>query len=129
MIAIDTNVLVRLLVNDDEAQGSRARAAFEVEDIWIGKTVLLETFWVLRSVYDFDDTSIARAIEGALGLPRVQVEDSERVKLALAAVVDRIDIADALHVASTPGDARAFATFDRDLARRGKGRLGPIEVL
>ena len=99
MIAIDTNVLVRLLVNDDEAQGSRARAAFEAEDIWIGKTVLLETFWVLRSVYDFDDTAIARAIEGALGLPRVQVEDSERVKLALAAVADRIDIADALHVA------------------------------
>jgi len=77
MIAIDTNVLVRLLVNDDEAQGSRARAAFETEDIWIGKTVLLETFWVLRSVYDFDDTAIARAIEGALGLPRVQVEDPE----------------------------------------------------
>src|SRR5450631_3344450 len=128
MIAIDTNVLVRLLVNDDEAQGSRARAAFEAEDIWIGKTVLLETFWVLRSVYDFDDMAIARAIEGALGLPRVQVEDSERVKLALA-VADRIDIADALHVATTPGDARAFATFDRDLARRGKRRLGPIEVL
>ena len=51
------------------------------------------------------------------------------VKLALAAVADGIDIADALHVASTPGDARAFATFDRDLARRGKGRLSPIEVL
>ena len=65
MIATDTNVLVRLLVNDDEAQGSRARAAFEVEDIWIGKTVLLETFWVLRSAYDFDDMAIARAIEGA----------------------------------------------------------------
>jgi len=88
---------------------------------------------VLRSVYDLDDIAIARAIEGALGLPvclvRVQVEDSERVKLALAAAADRIDIADALHVARTPGDARAFATFDRDLARRAKGRLGPIEVL
>jgi predicted nucleic-acid-binding protein len=129
MIAIDTNVLVRLLVNDDEAQGARARAAFETEEIWIGTTVLLETFWVLRSVYDFDDIAIARAIEGALGLPKVQVENSERVKLALAAVADRIDIADALHVATTPRDARAFATFDQELARRGKARLGPIEVL
>ena len=129
MIAIDTNVLVRLLVNDDPAQGARARAAFETEEIWIAKTVLLETFWVLRSVYDFDDLAIAHAIEGALGLPRVQVEDTERVKLALAAVADRIDIADALHVATTPGDARAFATFDQDLARRAKARLGPIEVL
>lgn len=129
MIAIDSNVLVRLLVNDDPAQGARARAAFETEEIWIAKTVLLETFWVLRSVYDFDDLAIAHAIEAALGLPRVQVEDTERVKLALAAVADRIDIADALHVATTPGDARAFATFDQDLARRAKARLGPIEVL
>jgi len=129
VIAIDTNVLVRLLVNDDPAQGARARAAFETEEIWIAKTVLLETFWVLRSVYDFDDLAIAHAIEGALGLPRVQVEDTERIKLALAAVADRIDIADALHVATTPGDARAFATFDQDLARRAKARLGPIEVL
>jgi predicted nucleic-acid-binding protein len=127
--AIDTNVLVRLLVNDDEAQGSRARAIFEVEEIWIGKTVLLETFWVLRSVYGFEDTAIARAIEGAFGLPRVRVEDSERVKLALAAVADGIDIADALHVATTPGDAQAFATFDKDLARRCKARLGSIKVL
>ena len=55
---------------------------------------------------------------------------NERVKLALVAVADRIDIADALHVATTRGDARAFAIFDRGLAaRRGKGRLGPIEVL
>ena len=61
MIAIDSNVLVRLLVNDDPAQGARARAAFETEEIWIAKTVLLETFWVLRSVYDFDDVAIARA--------------------------------------------------------------------
>jgi predicted nucleic-acid-binding protein len=129
VLAIDTNVLVRLLVNDDEAQGARARAAFETEEIWIGKTVLLETFWVLRSVYDFDDIAIARAIEGALGLPRVQVEDSERVKLALGAVADSIDIADAMHVATTPGDARAFATFDQDLARRARRRLGPIEIL
>jgi predicted nucleic-acid-binding protein len=94
VIAIDTNVLVRLLVNDDEAQGSRARAVFEREEVWIGKTVLLETFWVLRSVYDFKDIAIAHAIEAALGLARVRVEDSERVEIALAAVYG-IDIADA----------------------------------
>lgn len=83
MIAIDTNVLVRLLVNDDEAQGSRARAVFEVEEIWIGKTVLLETFWVLRSVYDFKDIAIARAIEGALGLPRLQTALISRMRCML----------------------------------------------
>jgi len=95
----------------------------------MGKTVLLETVWVLRSMYEFDDVSIAHAIEGAFGLPRVRVEDSDRVKLALTVVADRVHIADALHVATARCEARAFATFDQNLARRGKARLGPIEVL
>jgi predicted nucleic-acid-binding protein len=129
MMAVDTNVLVRLLVNDDAAQAARARATFETEQIWIGKTVLLETFWVLRSVYDFEDVAIARAIEALLGLPRVRVEAAAQVQRALAAVADRVDIADALHVATTPVDARAFATFDQELARRAQPRLGRIEVL
>lgn len=129
MIAIDTNVLVRLLVNDDAAQSATVRILFEKEEIWIGKTVLLETIWVLRAVYEFRDGAIVRAIESALGLPQVRVEDQGSVEQALAAAANGIDIADALHVASTPADARAFVTFDKKLARRGRSSLGPIEAL
>jgi predicted nucleic-acid-binding protein len=129
MIAIDTNVLVRLLVNDDAAQGASARALFEKEDIWIGKTVLLETFWVLRAVYEFNDAAIVRAIESAAGLPKVRLEDAGNVVRALAAATGGVDISDALHVACTPADARAFVTFDRRLARRARSPLGPIETL
>jgi predicted nucleic-acid-binding protein len=129
LIAIDTNVLVRLLVDDDAAQGAKARALFEKEEIWIGKTVLLETVWVLRGVYKFQNTAIVRAIESVLGLPQVRVEDSGSVKQALAAATDGIDIADALHVASTPADARAFVTFDKKLTRRSRNHFGPIETL
>lgn len=129
MIAIDTNVLVRLLVQDDAAQGAAARSLFEKQEIWIGKTVLLETIWVLRAVYDFTDAAIVRALEGALGLPRVHVEDSASVAKALGAGAAGIDLADALHAASTPAAARAFVTFDKKLARRGRGRLGRIEVV
>jgi len=129
VIAIDTNVLVRLLVNDDAAQSARVRTLFEKEEIWIGKTVLLETIWVLRGVYEFKDAAIVRAIESALGLPQVRVEDQGSVEQALAAAANGIDVADALHVASTPADARAFVTFDKKLARRGRSSLGPIETL
>lgn len=51
MVAVDTNVLVRLLVNDDARQARRARALFEREEIFISPTVLLESEWVLRSAY------------------------------------------------------------------------------
>jgi predicted nucleic-acid-binding protein len=91
--------------------------------------VLLETVWVLRAVYEFKEPAIVRAIASALGLPQVRVEDSRSVEQSLAAAADGIGIADALHLASPPADARAFVTFDRKLARRGRGRLGPIETL
>ncbi len=48
MIAVDTNVLVRLLTGDDPVQESAARSLFASGPIWIAKTVLLETSWVLR---------------------------------------------------------------------------------
>jgi predicted nucleic-acid-binding protein len=129
VIAIDTNVLVRLLVRDDAAQGDAARALFAREEVWIGKTVLFETIWVLRAVYEIKEATILQALESALGLPGVHVEDSGSVARALAAAAAGMDITDALHAASTPAQARAFVTFDKKLARRGRSRLGPIEAL
>ncbi|TLY69608.1 MAG: type II toxin-antitoxin system VapC family toxin, partial [Gammaproteobacteria bacterium] len=51
MFAIDTNVLIRYLVNDDAAQGARARALIDRENVWVSKTVVLESAWVLEAVY------------------------------------------------------------------------------
>jgi len=51
VLAVDTNVVVRLLVNDDERQAAVARRLFESDEIWIGVTVLLEAAWVLESVH------------------------------------------------------------------------------
>jgi predicted nucleic-acid-binding protein len=62
MIAVDTNVLVRFLVRDDAEQASRADSLIRSEEIWISKTVLLETEWVLRSLYAFRPDSVARAL-------------------------------------------------------------------
>ncbi|MCP5410517.1 MAG: PIN domain-containing protein, partial [Chromatiaceae bacterium] len=52
MIGVDTNVLVRLLTRDDEAQFRKALKLFQQEEIFIPKTVFLETEWVLRYAYD-----------------------------------------------------------------------------
>jgi predicted nucleic-acid-binding protein len=53
MFAVDTNIVVRYLVNDSAAQAARARRLVEREDIFVPLTVLLETEWVLRGVYGF----------------------------------------------------------------------------
>ena len=54
MLAVDTNLIVRYLTGDHPAQSAKARAVIEGEDVFISTTVLLETEWVLRSVYSFD---------------------------------------------------------------------------
>jgi predicted nucleic-acid-binding protein len=57
--AIDTNVVVRLLVRDDDEQGRRAEALFRQSGgVWIALVVLVETVWVLRSAYKFERSAI-----------------------------------------------------------------------
>ena len=54
MIAIDTNVVVRLLTGDDQAQYEKVLALFNSHDVFIPISVILECEWVLRYAYSFD---------------------------------------------------------------------------
>ena len=127
MLAVDTNVVVRLLVNDDERQGARARALFDSDDVWIGATVLLEVAWVLESVYGLDRAEVAESLDRLLGLPNVRVENPRAVATALAAAKRGVCLADALHLCRVPEGAE-FVTFDRALAKSARG-LRAIRVL
>ncbi len=117
MISVDTNVLVRLLTNDDPAQARRAARIMEKEDIFIPKTVLLETEWVLRHAYKIERPNILTAFQTLLGLPNVSMETPQTVVLALSFYAEGLDFADALHLSSSKG-ADAFATFDKNLLRK-----------
>ena len=126
MTAVDTNVLVRLLTGDDAKQEAAAKSLFGRESIWIAKTVLLETAWVLRSLYQFEEGAIRDAFTKLLGLENVQAEDQSSVAAALALTQAGIEFADALHLCSRPPEAR-FASFDKSFIRRA-GRAGVREV-
>jgi predicted nucleic-acid-binding protein len=126
MIAVDTNVLVRLLTGDDPVQAAAARSLFAAGPIWIAKTVLLETGWVLRSLYGFEEPAIRDAFRSVLGLKNVHAEDETSVAAALALTVHGIELADAMHLSSRPSGAR-FVSFDQSLVRRAK-RAGATEV-
>ena len=67
MVAVDTNVVVRLVTQDHTAQAARAAAIFRSGPVHIAKTVLLETAWVLGYAYDFDDGAIANVLRGVAG--------------------------------------------------------------
>jgi predicted nucleic-acid-binding protein len=117
MTAVDTNVVVRLLTGDDTKQAAAAKSLFASGPIWIAKTVLLETGWVLRSLYGYDESAIHNAFMKLLGLKNVHMEDEPSVAAALAVTVHGIELADALHLSSKPPGA-GFVSFDQPFVRR-----------
>ena len=119
MLAVDTNVLVRLVTNDEPTQARRALAAMERNPVFIAKTVLLELEWVLRYSYDLQRDVILRTLRGLLGLATVQVEDFANVTRALPMYEAGMDFADALHLVSC-SPAERFGTFDSGLVRVAK---------
>ena len=128
MIAVDTNVLVRLLVADDPGQAKRARRLIEKHDVIIATTVLLETEWVLRSAYGFDRRLICDAFRRLLGLANVAPEAPAAVSQALDAYESGLDFADALHLAATPR-VEGFFTFDAKLARVARQRVPRVALV
>ncbi len=127
MLAVDTNVIVRIVTNDDPEQARRAVALFERERIFIAKTVLLEVEWVLRFSYQLPREVIAPTLRKVIGLPPVAVEDPDEVFIALDGYEQGLDFADALHLASS-GSADGFATFDQKRVKRA-GTLQAIEIV
>lgn len=127
MLAVDTNVIVRIVTNDDPEQARRAVALFERERIFIAKTVLLEVEWVLRFSYQLPREVIAPTLRKVIGLHPVAVEDPDEVFIALDGYEQGLDFADALHLASS-SRADGFATFDQKMAKRA-GKLQAIEIV
>jgi len=116
VIAADTNVIVRLLTGDEPQQTAKARRLFDTETVFLPRTVLLESEWVLRRLYRLERTAIIRALDALISLPNVSCEDEPIVRQALAWSHAGLDLADALHLAAS-GTAERFATFDRTLVK------------
>jgi predicted nucleic-acid-binding protein len=127
--AVDTNLLVRLVARDDEAQRAAARAVMAAGDILVLPTVLMEAEWVLRSRYRLPRTAIAEGLSTLCAQQGVTVASAEAVAKALSAYAERGDFADNLHLAlATEQGATAFTTFDRNLASpAGEGPV--VEVI
>jgi len=119
MTAVDTNILVRLLTGDEPKQAAAAGTLFAAGPIWIAKTVFLETNWVLRSSYGFDEDAVRNAFTKVLGLKNVHAEDEASLAAALALTASGIDLADAMHLTSRPTGA-TFVSFDKALVRRAR---------
>lgn len=82
MRAVDTNLLVRLLVRDVAAQVAAAEAYVE-NGAWVSHLVLAETIWVLDAVYERTPAQLAKAIDLLLNHKQLMLQDADVVALAL----------------------------------------------
>ena len=124
MLGIDTNVLVRFLVRDDESQFEKARKLIKREvtagrRVFVSQLVLLEIEWVLRSRYDLSKVEIIAAISGLLDATDVQFEDEPAIETTLFVWKEStVDFADCLIGAQNKRlGCRATATFDLRAAK------------
>lgn len=130
MIALDTNVLVRLITRDDPEQAETAAEIVRSNALWLPKTVVLELVWVLAYTYRLDRPRIILALSRLLGLVNLRVEDARQVAQAVHWYEQGMDFADALHLASS-GNAAELVTFDRKLSSRAEeiGGHPPVRLL
>ncbi len=119
IIAIDTNILVRLITQDDKLQYQQSLRLFENKNIFIAETVILETEWVLRFAYKFKPVEIGQALRKVFGLPNVYLTDERLILQVIEWHEKGVDFADAFHLASS-NHCLEFYTFDEKFIRKSQ---------
>ena len=130
MAALDTNVLIRFVVQDDAAQGAAAarliRSGVQAGSaLFVPVTVLLELEWVLRSAFGFEKAAVLHALFRLLGSFELGFESESAVEVAVAQYArSSADFADCLH-AALAGQAgeQPLWTFDKAAAKVDGARL------
>ena len=123
MNAVDTNILVRFLIQDDKAQVTRvnkllASAEQDKEALYVPLLVVLELIWVLQSVYEVDRKDIILAISTLLQMPVLEFEKQTTLReFLISAEKFRGDLSDILisHSALT-SSCKTVLTFDKKAA-------------
>jgi predicted nucleic-acid-binding protein len=119
MAALDTNVVIRLLVGDDLRQAQVAAQAVSNEPCTVSMSVLMECEWVLRACYALEAVTIEASFRDFLNLENISAADAVLAQRVLDAYANGLDFADALHAAQCQ-DGQRFITFDKNFAKSAR---------
>jgi len=124
MKAIDTNILIRFLIGDDELQAKKVYTIFkkaesEKKELFVPLLVILEMVWVLESVYDIPRAEILDSINDLLLMPIFKFDQlSALQQFSHSAQGNTYDLSDLLiaHSAKTNG-CKTVITFDKKVSK------------
>lgn len=132
MIGVDTNVLLRVLVEDDVAQLRAANAFLSSADrdgdpLLVSPIVIVELEWAMRKIYDRNKIEILEGLDRLRGHANIVIDDEEAVEAAINEWrTGKADLADYLISAlARARGARTTMTFDRDAAETSAFTLLP----
>jgi predicted nucleic-acid-binding protein len=131
VIALDTNVLVRLVTRDDEAQAARAKAVFDAHGgvdggLFVSDIVLVELCWTLSRSYGLPRADIARTVRALLENASIALESPAAMRTALASFEgNAVDFPDCL-IVSKAGHAGCSHTLTFD---ERMGSLPGVQLL
>jgi len=126
VIAFDTNLLVRALVADNDEQVAVVRQLISQDTVFLSRTVLLESEWVLRSRYGKTRAELSAFFAALLETDNTLIEGAEAVSHALDWYAQGADFADALHLAVC--DSAVMHTFDRSFCKAARDAGATPEV-
>ncbi len=127
MIALDTNAIVRVLVEDDERQAKKAQEIIDIAEangkkLLLLTEVIIETVWVLESVYQCNREEISMFMGNLLSAPVFSLPDSTAIRKAAQQYVNGGDFADLLIVEQAKNyGAKNLFSFDKKLQKRFPG--------
>lgn len=125
MKAVDTNVLVRVLTGDDEKQAALAAETL-AQGVFVGRGVLMEVEWVLRSTYKWPRARIVAAMGDLFREASIATKDKVALSWAVGRYAKGADWADMLHLLDASG-CDAFLSFEARLAAEA-GLGSPVRV-
>ncbi len=121
MIALDTNILVRLLVNDPDEQAQNATAKsilLKHGQVYLSQIVQVETIWVSESAYNFDKNEVLKALKHLAAHHAFVLQYPDSFDTALNNFQNsNADFADCLILAESQKQGYQLVTFDKKLGK------------
>ena len=118
VIIVDTNIILRYLLNDNEELNKKATKIIDNNNIFIPTEVIVEASYVLKKVYNVEKEKIFEAIQELLKLENIHFRNNDTIKLAFQAYSEKnFDIVDCMLYAYCKNENYNVETLDRKLSK------------
>lgn len=116
MIIVDTNIILRYLLQDNEELSKKAIEIIDNNEIFIPTEVIVEASYVLKKVYNVENEKINEAIKLLLEMEEIKFENKGTIALAFKTYAEKkLDIVDCMLFAYNKNENYDIKTFDKKL--------------